>query len=156
MTASVVQCCDAVMIVGSICSSSFPGGASELIGVMAPRVGSRKTKSTRVDPTGISRQLESLQSLEAHEYVSKMNVYPSVLLAWLPVLAFLLTLAPSGIVAWECLKKGVSLHLLSHPRKDPWLAKPNFTSVDSAEELASAVRRVLSSMRRCAVRLFWH
>ena len=117
MTASAVQCCDAVMLVAFARQVTL--GASELIGVMAPRVGSRKTKSTRVDPTGISRQLESLPSLEVHEYVSKTCVYPSVLLAWLPVLAFLLTLAPSGIVAWECLNKRGFASPFEPPAKGP-------------------------------------
>ena len=46
-------------------------------------------------------------------------------------------------------KKGFCVLLEKRPRLDPWKTKTSWTLVDSAEELSSACRRMLKSIRAC-------
>ena len=54
-----------------------------------------------------------------------------------------------ALVHFNCLKKGFLLFLEKNPRLDPFAARPNFTAMDSAEELAGACRRMMRSLANC-------
>ena len=119
--------------------------------IMSPRKGSRNTCSVHISPKVIADLAAGLPCLGIGMYGEKSGIFPSVLLSWNAVLTPILKAAPTALVFWECLKKAFVRLLDKFPRLDPYLMKAEWTVLDTAEELATGVRKMLSAIRKASL-----
>ena len=117
---------------------------------MAPRRGSKKSSAMAIDSAVVVEEAIFLDSLSLGGYEQRLGWFVEILACWSSFLLKMIKVSPSGLVAWESLKRAFLKYLAQHPRRDPWLDRKEWGIVDSAEELASGVRRMLESIRQVA------
>ena len=76
-------------------------------------------------------------------YMKVGGPFPEVVERWAPCISELLETTPTAILCWDEVKAGFIEIFNRHPRMDPHLKKDGSNPVASAEESASALKRMM-------------
>eukprot|EP00974_Lingulodinium_polyedra_P036296 3480548-Lingulodinium_polyedra.AAC.1 len=83
--------------------------------------------------------------------MTKTGPFVDIIKQWSDSILQILKIAPNGLPEWDALKHGWSTLYSKNPRLDPNKNKEHYSIVDSAEEAATATKRMMYGLRRCAL-----
>ena len=114
-------------------------------GAMPPK--RPKGQADALDPDEFSsvmlNHIAAHGSLNFGKYMCRSGgPWPVDLLRWSTTCEKLLSMCPSGLLLWDSLKVSFGRIFEENPKRDPFLKSKDYSLVESAEECASAMRRL--------------